>query len=288
NLPSVIVTDDDHQLQDAVNLIFPEATRLLCTYHISCNVSSHFEKDIPSSRTEDLEDIKQDWETLWRSADHAMYEINLAYFLKAWRMLYPTTVSYLRTQWLARKEQFVYAWTNNILHFGNTTTNRAESEHAALKNFLRCSTGDFLKCWQDMDNQWVTRVINIRASLEKSKTVAVHEYSQSPVTKRLVYNISHAALELITLEVSSLGKSRFGGRCLCILRKTHGLPCACEILNSHKNCSHISLDSIHEHWKHLSMDPVHEKVAAVFDWEDLFEKIRMKYEAARNYKSISC
>ncbi|KAI3949626.1 hypothetical protein MKW98_020948 [Papaver atlanticum] len=130
-----------------------------------------------------------------------------------------------------------------------------------------------------MDNQWVTRVINIRALLEKSKTVAVHAYSQSPVTKRLVYNISHAALQLITAEVSSLGKSRFGGRCLCILRKTYGLPCACEILNCHKNCSHISLDSIHEHWKHLSMDPEHEKVAAVFDWEDLFEKIRMKYEA---------
>ncbi|KAI3850654.1 hypothetical protein MKX03_026651, partial [Papaver bracteatum] len=91
NLPSVIVTDDDQQLQNTVNLIFPEATRILCTYHISCNVSSHFEKDIPSSRTEDLEDIKKDWETLWRSAGHAMYEINLAYFLKTWRMLYPTT-----------------------------------------------------------------------------------------------------------------------------------------------------------------------------------------------------
>ncbi|KAI3900082.1 hypothetical protein MKW98_000982 [Papaver atlanticum] len=119
-----------------------------------------------------------------------------------------------------------------------------------------------------MDNQWVTRVINIRASLD-----------QSPVTKRLVYNISHAALQLITAEVSSLGKSRFGAKCLFILRKTQGLPCACEILYCHKNCSHISLDSIHEHGKHLSMDPVHEKVAAVFDWEDLFEKIRMKYEA---------
>ncbi|KAI3995093.1 hypothetical protein MKX01_031895 [Papaver californicum] len=266
NLPSVIVTNDDHQLHNAVNLIFPEATRLLCTYHISCNVTSHFEKDIPSNKSEDLENIKQDWETLWRFADHAMYEINLAYFLKTWSMMYPTTVRYLRTQWLARKEQFVYEWTNNILHFGNKTTNQAESEHAALKNFLRCSTGDFLK------------FINIRASLEKSKTVVVDAYSQSPVTKRL----------LITVEVSAMGKSRFGGRCLCILRKTHGLPCACEILNNHKNCSPISLDSLHDHWTHLSMVPIHEKVATIFDWEDLFEKIRMKYEACTELQKISC
>ncbi|KAI3904345.1 hypothetical protein MKW92_041190 [Papaver armeniacum] len=59
-----------------------------------------------------------------------------------------------------------------------------------------------------MENQWVTRVINIRASLEKSKTVVVHEYSQSPVTKRLVYNISHAALELITLKVPAKAQKK--------------------------------------------------------------------------------
>ncbi|MCL7025588.1 hypothetical protein MKW94_009247 [Papaver nudicaule] len=129
-----------------------------------------------------------------------------------------------------------------------------------------------------MDNQWVTRVINIRASLEKSRTVAIHAYNQSPDTKRLVYNISHAALKLITVEFNT-GKIRFGGKCLCILRKTHGLPCACEILDSHKNCIPISLDSIHEHWKHLSMVPVHEKVAPMYELPELFEKIKVKFEA---------
>ncbi|KAI3908134.1 hypothetical protein MKW92_031058 [Papaver armeniacum] len=106
-----------------------------------------------------------------------------------------------------------------------------------------------------MDNQWITRVINIQASLEKSKTVAIHAYNQSPVTKRLVYKVSHAGLQ------------------------THGLPCACEIVNSHKNSNPISINSIHDHWKQLSMVPVHEKVAEIFDWEDLFGKIKMKYEA---------
>ncbi|KAI3902082.1 hypothetical protein MKW92_017345 [Papaver armeniacum] len=85
---------------------------------------------------------------------------------------------------------------------------------------------------------------------------------------------------MITAELTFMGKSRFGGKCLCVIRKTHGLPCACEILNNNnKTCKPISLDSIHEHWKHLSMAHVHEKVADIFDWEDLFAKIRMKYEA---------
>ncbi|KAI3891552.1 hypothetical protein MKX03_033099 [Papaver bracteatum] len=130
-----------------------------------------------------------------------------------------------------------------------------------------------------MDNQWITRVINIEASLEKSKTNPIHEYYQSLVTRGLVYKVSHAALKLITVELTNMGKSHFGGKCLCIIRKTHGLPCACEIVNSHKNGNHISLNNIHDHWKQLSMDPAHEKVAEIFDWEDLFGKIRMKYEA---------
>ncbi|KAI3845714.1 hypothetical protein MKX03_024619 [Papaver bracteatum] len=234
-------------------IIFPKATRFLCTFHISCNVSKHFDKDIPN------------WENVWRSANHEMYEINLSYFLKAWSMKYPTTVSYLRKQWLARKEQFVHAWTNNILYLGITSTNQVESEHAALKKFLQCSTSDFLKCWKDMDNQWITRVINIQASLEKGKTVAIHTYNQSPVSKRLVYKVSHAGLQLITVELTKMGKSRFGGKYLCVIRKTHGLPCACKIVNNHKNCNPISLDSIHDHWKQHSMVLIHEKVEEIFD-----------------------
>ncbi|KAI3864944.1 hypothetical protein MKX03_018044, partial [Papaver bracteatum] len=129
-----------------------------------------------------------------------------------------------------------------------------------------------------MDNQWVTRVINIRDSFEKSKTIAVHAYSQSLVTRKLEYIVSHTTLQLISVELTSMGKSLFRGRCLCIIRKTHGLPCAYEILKNHKNGNKIPLDSIHEHWKQLSMIPAHEKVASVFDLEDLFEKKRIKYE----------
>ncbi|CAA0831898.1 Unknown protein, partial [Striga hermonthica] len=38
---------------------------------------------------------------------------------------------------------FVRLWTNQVLHFGNTTTCRVESAHAALKQWLNTSTGSF-------------------------------------------------------------------------------------------------------------------------------------------------
>ncbi|KAI3872365.1 hypothetical protein MKW92_041706, partial [Papaver armeniacum] len=145
-LPSLFIGDDDQQLQKGLAEVFPEATNILCAFHIKRNVYKR---------------------RLGRSLDaesYAMYKINLDCVERSWGKKYPKWISYVKTQWLARKEKFVCAWTNQIKHFGNRTTNRVEGEHAILKRFLKCSTGKFLKCWQDMDNAWLTRGIKIRAS----------------------------------------------------------------------------------------------------------------------------
>lgn len=50
------------------------------------------------------------------------------------------------------KEKVVCAWTDQVRHFGNITTNRVKSAHARLKNWLRNSQGDFCRDW-DVVNQ---------------------------------------------------------------------------------------------------------------------------------------
>lgn len=40
------------------------------------------------------------------------------------------------------KEKIVCAWTDQVRHIGNTTTNRVEFAHAKLKNWLGNSKGD--------------------------------------------------------------------------------------------------------------------------------------------------
>ncbi|KAI3838661.1 hypothetical protein MKW92_042112, partial [Papaver armeniacum] len=137
-----------------------------------------------------LEKIKGDRDALWMSESYAMYKINLDCVEISWGKKYPKWISHVNTQWLARKEKFVYAWTNQIKHFGNRTTNRVEGEHAILKRFLKCSTSNFIKCWQDMNNAWLTMGIKIRASFEKSKNIGLHEHRRSPYIKHLVYHVS--------------------------------------------------------------------------------------------------
>ncbi|KAI3858107.1 hypothetical protein MKW98_029581, partial [Papaver atlanticum] len=209
-----LLDDDNQQLQKGLAEVFPEATNLLCAFHIKRNVCANFKTNHGERSTQS---------------------------------------GFLMLRWLARKEKFVCAWTNQIKHFGNRTTNRVEGEHAILKRFLKCFTGNFLK--------------------------GLHEHRRSPYIKHLVYHVSRTALDFILREIKSLSKRDPGG-CQHLIRKTHGLPCACEISKCYLMGQTLQLDCIDEHWKKLSLVPVHKKVVGDVDWESIVEKIKSRYKGS--------
>ncbi|KAI3859597.1 hypothetical protein MKX03_007616 [Papaver bracteatum] len=251
--------DDDQQLQKGLAEVFPEATNILCAFHIKRNVCANFKTSINKDTPEDLGKIKGEWDALWMSESYAMYKINLDCVERSWVKKYPKWISYVKTQWLARKEKFVCAWTNQIKHFGNRTINRVEGEHAILKRFLK----------------W----IKIRASFEKSKNIGLHEHHRSPYIQHLVYHVSKTVLDFISREIKSLSK-RDPGRCQHLIRKTHGFPCACEISKCYHMDQTFRLDCIDGHWKKLSLLLVHNKVVGDVDWESVVEKIKSKYKGS--------
>ena len=51
------------------------------------------------------------------------------------------SMSYLEKNWLVYEEELVSTFLRNRLHHGHITTSRVESAHAALKNWIRVSTG---------------------------------------------------------------------------------------------------------------------------------------------------
>ncbi|KAI3833961.1 hypothetical protein MKX03_035426 [Papaver bracteatum] len=160
----------NQQLQKGPAEVFPEATNLICAFHIKTNVCSNFKTSMNKDTPKDLEKIKEDWHALWISESYAMYNVNLNCVERSWGKMYPKWISYVKTQWLARKEEFVCAWTNPIKHFINRMTNHVEGEHSILKRFLKCSIGNFFKCWQDMNNASLTRGSRSVHHFKKVKT----------------------------------------------------------------------------------------------------------------------
>ncbi|KAH1232755.1 hypothetical protein GmHk_09G025338 [Glycine max] len=164
---------------------------------------------------------------------------------------WPMFVDYVKDTWIIpHKEKFVTAWTNKVMHLGNTTTKRVESTHWDLKKVLQNSLGDLCSVWDAMNNMMTLQHNKIRASFETSTHVVRHVFKKT-LYKRLLGMVSRYALNHIATEferVHYAGKNP--STCGCVMRTTHGFPYACELSKYVVGC--IPLDSIHMFWRRLN------------------------------------
>ncbi|KAK9158901.1 hypothetical protein Scep_005475 [Stephania cephalantha] len=98
------------------------------------------------------------------------------------------------------KEKFVPTWTNRIMHFGETTTQRVESAHSILKLHLGNSQTNFETLRRVVDGLLRIQHNNIKASFELSMNVVQHEYFDG-FYRRLLGYVSQRALKLIRGEL---------------------------------------------------------------------------------------
>lgn len=99
----------------------PNCTNLLCRFHINKNVEAKCKVLIG---TDDFAlSVMENWKYL-------IYAETVEQFDEEWKEMcvmckdFPDFISYISTTWLKHKEKFVSAWTNSVLHFGTTTSNR--------------------------------------------------------------------------------------------------------------------------------------------------------------------
>ncbi|KAH1246355.1 hypothetical protein GmHk_06G016456 [Glycine max] len=203
-LLGVIVTDRDLTLMKVVNTVFPECTNLLCRFHIDKNVKAKCKSLIGQKNAWDY--VMDTWGTLADCPSKEQFPECLQKFEMAcspWSMF----VDYVCETWIIpHKEKFVIAWTNKVMHLGNTTTNRVESAHWSLKRILQNSLGD--------------------------------------LCSRLLRVVSRYAINEIAVELDRI--QYFGNdpsSCGCAIRSTHGLPCACEL--SRYAVVNIPLELVH-------------------------------------------
>ncbi|CAJ2672967.1 unnamed protein product [Trifolium pratense] len=249
--PRVILTDREFALMNAIKDIFPHTTNMLCTWHIIKKVNGRCTVHIPK-------DMRQKVKNLWRDVVESPNEVEYQQRLNAFQQACVNSsnfVEYVNNTWLApHKEQFIEAWTNRVMHLGNTTTNRVESAHWRLKQMLEHNKGDLCKCLEGMNDNIILEVDKIKKSFQKSFYYAEKTHS-SPFFQYLRNFVSRAAMTLISDEMKRIdivGTDK--NLCGCKLRSTCELPCACELSGYTTSGVPIPLDSVHGHWKKLTME----------------------------------
>ena len=153
------------------------------------------------------------------------------------------------------KEKFVRYWVDKNLHMGNTTTNRAESEHARLKMCLSSSMGDLSTNWKSVHNMLELQHTAIHASFKTSIIMLEHRFKGKVLWSNLILNISREALHHLVVEYNkSLEIGTDKSKCGCLSLITYRLPCACMVALKIKNGTALRFDEIHTHWKRLRFE----------------------------------
>ncbi|KAG5547941.1 hypothetical protein RHGRI_013579 [Rhododendron griersonianum] len=153
--PSVIVSDRELALMNAIRVVFPSTVNLLCVWHIEKNILANYKSYF---------ETQDNWTTFLTTWNQVISSQDEQAFNEAWKLfelLYrekEKVLCYIRKTWLPYKEWFVHAWTENCSHFGNRVSSRAEGAHAKLKQYLQVSTGDLhqvnIKICLAIDNEF--------------------------------------------------------------------------------------------------------------------------------------
>ncbi|KAK9672229.1 hypothetical protein RND81_12G086200 [Saponaria officinalis] len=170
-------------------------------------------------------------------------------FSKKWKIL----ASYISRMWGEHAKKFVLYYTNEYFHLGNTTTSRVESAHSLFKAWLKSAHLTLDTMWSRIHSILEGQHSKIRKELQDSM-------SRPQITQRLFSllqgKMSTKALEIMEDELKrgiALGVGLELG-CGCVLRTTHGLPCACTLVDLKNNGSRVHLSDIHSFWRTLEYD----------------------------------
>ncbi|XP_021747181.1 uncharacterized protein LOC110713021 [Chenopodium quinoa] len=250
--PSAIVSDCEGGLFAPIAELFPESSHLLCTWHINKCVKvkayNLFNKNLDSA--ERL--VNGKWRKILQATTEAEYDRALDNFKDAYQWC-PAIVDYVMQQWVPQREKFVKYWTNQVLHFGNTTTCRVESAHRALKDWIDSSTSALDTLFERINKAIDTQRNGIKNSLEDSRRRHGTMYSHF-IFKILHGRVSHYCLGLILSEHTRMRElgDEVAIRCGCAISVTHGLPCACTIhrvITQDRASLHV--DQVHTFWRTL-------------------------------------
>ncbi|KAK9690577.1 hypothetical protein RND81_09G138600 [Saponaria officinalis] len=244
--PNAIVTDRELGLVSTVPLVFPNTRHLLCTWHVDCAVEARLKNTITDDNLVNAI-LNGYWRKIMRTTTNE--EVLQVWSELESRHRRPSLISYLNRTWIPHLSKFSKCFINEVCHMGNTATSRVESAHSNLKKWLGSSTLKFDTIWTRVHALMEGQHVEIRALLEDSRS--------REVDRGL-----------------SLGAG-LKSSCGCVIVKTHGLLCSCNLLELYDMGSRVHIGDIHVFWRTLTYeDSVSIPPSDIDRLNELFEEVR--------------
>jgi hypothetical protein len=116
-LPDVFITNREQALINALSVVFPEASHLLCTWHIQKNLVTNAAKLIKDKSKE--KDMLKYWKNLIQIPIESKFRASFERFSSEYGSEFQ---DYMTKNWLPVEEKYSNAWTKLVPHFGHRKT----------------------------------------------------------------------------------------------------------------------------------------------------------------------
>ncbi|XP_074318896.1 uncharacterized protein LOC141655731 [Silene latifolia] len=249
--PAVFVTDRELGLISALEQVFPRAEHLLCRWHVNKAVNA---KALTTFKTESMRKfvISNDEDGWFRVINSTTEES----FQRAWRCFQQSghkwRIMYGQLGVNTQGSSFYAIQTRSYILVTRQLPVLSQ-RHSLLKAWLKSKHLTLDSMWSRIHGMLESQHSKIKKELED-------EMSKPRRTSRtfslLQGNVSTKAIELMEKELTrGLGLGiGLNDRCRHVMRTTHGLPCACNLVSLHGKGRRVHLEDIHVFWKTLVYD----------------------------------
>ncbi|XP_012839274.1 PREDICTED: uncharacterized protein LOC105959681 [Erythranthe guttata] len=227
----------------------PESIKLLRLFP---NVEANATKFMGGKKDQGLIFRRVLWAKLVKSETEEEYHYNYNETVGRYAG-YPRLIQYLNDTWLIYKEKFVRAYTRNVYHFGNTSTNMVESAHSSANGWLNASTGGMDNVQGKLRDQVYIQISQLKCDFSLSSKIRKHTAAW-PCFQGLICYVTHLALEKLDQEMESPAMQD-PSICTHYLWNTHGLPCTCKIVQKMEDNDMFVILDLHPIWSIMAVEP---------------------------------
>ncbi|XP_074318213.1 protein FAR-RED IMPAIRED RESPONSE 1-like [Silene latifolia] len=249
--PNVIVTDYEQGLLNAIPIVFPDSSHLLCLWHIYANMETRA-LHITAGQDSWAKFISCNlFKAIVEAETRDEFDVAWANLARQW----PGVAAYIEGQWFPHVEKWAKYRMKKITHFENTSTSRVESAHANLKKLLNSAKLAIDSIWIRFHSLLETQHVEIRHLLELSRSRQLTGINR--LFSRPSYKISKNAILELRGEFERGAKMTEDALmidCDCVKTTTLGLLCACSLHRISQNGSRVPLDVLHVFWRKLEYD----------------------------------
>jgi hypothetical protein len=203
-----------------------------------------------------MKSIKSSWTKVVNASTVPLKDTAWREFKNKHGQVYRPVVDYIEDEWLrySTARHFLHCFTDQVLHFGNSITSRAEDAHWVLKRDLQViSNNDLLSCIRSFEKTAREQHRTLKDKLDDARIqrptkllILLYHDVIGKVSPHALYKV-HAIYERY-LPVRNHTKPPIPDSCTGVTTATMGIPCIHVIKQRYDTERSLDMRDFHRHW----------------------------------------